>query len=67
MKLKGIIVSGENGGTHPASVALYKNRPFMTFADTDVGFTWDSKLSSREKPISMWNCILILVVISRIR
>ena len=30
-------MAGENGESHPASVAIYKNRPFMTFADTDVG------------------------------
>ncbi len=36
VKLKGIIIAGENGETHPASVSLYKNRPFMTFADAEV-------------------------------
>ncbi|KAM7536270.1 hypothetical protein Aperf_G00000083605 [Anoplocephala perfoliata] len=36
IKLKGIIVAGENGESHPSSVAIYKNRPYMTFADTEA-------------------------------
>uniref|UniRef100_A0A0R3WD74 PITH domain-containing protein n=1 Tax=Taenia asiatica TaxID=60517 RepID=A0A0R3WD74_TAEAS len=36
VKLKGIIIAGENGDTHPSSVAIYKNRPFMTFSDTEA-------------------------------
>lgn len=38
VKLKGIIIAGENGGCHPNRVTLYKNRPFMTFTDVDVEF-----------------------------
>jgi hypothetical protein len=36
IKLKGLIVIGGEGGSHPASVKLFKNRPFMTFDDTSV-------------------------------
>ncbi|VDD80060.1 unnamed protein product [Mesocestoides corti] len=36
VKLKGIIIAGENGEAHPATVSIYKNRPFMTFADTEA-------------------------------
>nr|CDS28130.1 expressed protein [Hymenolepis microstoma] len=36
IKLKGIIIAGENGETHPASVAIFKNRSYMTFDDTSA-------------------------------
>ncbi|XP_028453141.1 PITH domain-containing protein 1 isoform X2 [Perca flavescens] len=34
VKLKGIIISGENDDSHPAEVRLYKNIPQMSFDDT---------------------------------
>ncbi|KAM4597535.1 PITH domain-containing protein 1, partial [Polymixia lowei] len=34
VKLKGIIISGEDDETHPAEVRLYKNIPHMSFDDT---------------------------------
>jgi hypothetical protein len=34
VKLKGFIVIGGEGGSHPSEVRLYKNRPGMTFDDT---------------------------------
>lgn len=37
VKLKGIIIAAENGETHPASVAIFKNRSYMTFDDANVG------------------------------
>ncbi|GAV02358.1 hypothetical protein RvY_12934 [Ramazzottius varieornatus] len=36
VKLKGIIVSGEDSDTHPATMRLYKNRPQMSFDDTTL-------------------------------
>ncbi|KAM3176792.1 hypothetical protein ACTXT7_005808 [Hymenolepis weldensis] len=36
IKLKGIIIAAENGETHPASVAIFKNRSYMTFDDTNA-------------------------------
>ncbi|XP_055329370.1 PITH domain-containing protein 1-like [Paramacrobiotus metropolitanus] len=36
VKLKGIIVSGEDGDSHPASMRLYKNRPEMGFDDMSL-------------------------------
>ncbi|VDN97904.1 unnamed protein product [Rodentolepis nana] len=36
IKLKGIIVAGENGETHPASVSIFKNRSYMTFDDSNA-------------------------------
>ncbi|CAL8085320.1 unnamed protein product [Calicophoron daubneyi] len=36
IKLKGIIISGEPSDEHPKVVTLYRNRPFMTFSDTNV-------------------------------
>ncbi|CAL8085316.1 unnamed protein product [Calicophoron daubneyi] len=35
IKLKGIIISGEPSDEHPKVVTLYRNRPFMTFSDTN--------------------------------
>uniref|UniRef100_A0A0X3PW28 PITH domain-containing protein 1 n=1 Tax=Schistocephalus solidus TaxID=70667 RepID=A0A0X3PW28_SCHSO len=35
VKLKGVIVAGEDGESHPSLMRLYKNRPFMTFSDTE--------------------------------
>ncbi|XP_062507402.1 PITH domain-containing protein 1-like [Corticium candelabrum] len=34
IKLKGFIVIGGEGNSHPSEVRLYKNRPGMTFEDT---------------------------------
>ena len=36
IKLKGIIVIGEDAGSHPSKMRLYKNRPHMTFDDINV-------------------------------
>ncbi|VDP71775.1 unnamed protein product [Echinostoma caproni] len=36
VKLKAIIIAGDSGDQHPNHVAFYKNRPFMTFADTNT-------------------------------
>ncbi|VDL18646.1 unnamed protein product [Hymenolepis diminuta] len=36
VKLKGIIIAAENGETHPASVAIFKNRFYMTFDDANA-------------------------------
>ncbi|KAF7256254.1 hypothetical protein EG68_06708 [Paragonimus skrjabini miyazakii] len=35
VKLKGIIIAGDPSDQHPKDVTLYKNKPFMTFSDTD--------------------------------
>ncbi|XP_029894130.1 PITH domain-containing protein 1 isoform X1 [Aquila chrysaetos chrysaetos] len=34
VKLKGVIVMGEDDGTHPAEMRLFKNIPHMSFDDT---------------------------------
>ncbi|KAG5443394.1 hypothetical protein CSKR_113667 [Clonorchis sinensis] len=36
VKLKAIIIAGDNMGSHPNLVTLYKNKPFMTFSDTEM-------------------------------
>uniref|UniRef100_A0A1B6HQ51 PITH domain-containing protein n=1 Tax=Homalodisca liturata TaxID=320908 RepID=A0A1B6HQ51_9HEMI len=36
VKLKGLIILGGEGETHPSRMRLYKNRPKMTFDDTSV-------------------------------
>ncbi|XP_064624963.1 PITH domain-containing protein GA19395-like [Lineus longissimus] len=36
VKLKGLIVIGGEGDSHPSQMKLYKNRPRMTFDDTGV-------------------------------
>ncbi|XP_050307582.1 PITH domain-containing protein GA19395 [Anthonomus grandis grandis] len=36
IKLKGIIVIGENTDSYPSKMRLFKNRPFMTFDDTSA-------------------------------
>ncbi|KAF2884795.1 hypothetical protein ILUMI_21402 [Ignelater luminosus] len=36
VKLKGIIIVGEDSGSHPSKMRLYKNRPHMTFDDVTV-------------------------------
>ena len=33
VKLKGLIIGGENDESHPSKVKLFKNRPNMTFDD----------------------------------
>ncbi|RZC37413.1 PITH domain-containing protein CG6153, partial [Asbolus verrucosus] len=33
VKLKGIIIIGEDSNTHPSKIRLFKNRPAMTFDD----------------------------------
>lgn len=35
VKLKGIIVMGEDDDSHPSEMRLYKNIPQMSFDDTD--------------------------------
>ncbi|NXP20402.1 PITH1 protein, partial [Scytalopus superciliaris] len=34
VKLKGVLVMGEDDGTHPAEMRLFKNIPHMSFDDT---------------------------------
>jgi len=36
VKLKGLIVGGDNADSHPAHVKLFKNRPNMTFDDAEA-------------------------------
>lgn len=36
VKLKGIIIIGGEGGHHPSTMKLYKNKPHMTFDETSV-------------------------------
>ncbi|KAB0797426.1 hypothetical protein PPYR_08420 [Photinus pyralis] len=36
IKLKGIIVVGEDSDSHPSKMRLYKNRPHMTFDDVRI-------------------------------
>ncbi|KAJ3654058.1 hypothetical protein Zmor_013272 [Zophobas morio] len=41
VKLKGIIIIGEDSDTHPSKIRMFKNRPSMTF--DDVGATADQE------------------------
>ncbi|THD22276.1 PITH domain-containing protein 1 [Fasciola hepatica] len=36
VKLKAIIIAGDPADQHPNHIELYKNRPFMTFSDTNT-------------------------------
>lgn len=36
VKLKGIIVVGGEGDTHPSALRMYKNRPNMSFDDVSI-------------------------------
>ncbi|XP_064485198.1 PITH domain-containing protein CG6153-like [Ornithodoros turicata] len=36
VKLKGIIVMGGEGGSHPSKIRIFKNRPQMTFDDSQA-------------------------------
>ncbi|OQV20164.1 PITH domain-containing protein 1 [Hypsibius exemplaris] len=48
VKLKGIIVSGEDGDSHPSTMRLYKNRPEMGFDDTSL--TPDQEFEMQRDP-----------------
>ncbi|VEL15255.1 unnamed protein product [Protopolystoma xenopodis] len=35
IKLRGVIIAGDDSEQHPKTAVLYRNKPFMAFSDTD--------------------------------
>ncbi|GLV46182.1 uncharacterized protein CBL_02899 [Carabus blaptoides fortunei] len=48
IKLKGVMVIGNDDDTHPAKMRLFKNRPHMTFDDVAIAADQEFELTSNQ-------------------